>query len=529
VLAVGTADRRVAWRTIPPGAVLLLAGVVFLLLRVGRAPTIYDEGLILAGADRILQGEVPYRDFWNTHPPAQIWLVAGLFRAFGESMMVLRVYDAAVKVCLALAVFGWAARLAPRGMAVAAFAVALAWLEYYGLFGYTAFPALLLGLMSLALVVSGLDTTRAARGRWAMFGAGLVAGAGSLFRLDFGAYTVAASATLIAVAHVIGSDAPMGGRLRRAVGSMAMFAGGAVVPTLAAVLSLLAQNVTLSRFLAIVVTYPLTTFAEVRRVPTPGFSARALAYYVPTWVGVAGLARGLLLMRRRTPGDATAFAWCGLSLLLLATLPQARTRVDLTHQAPILLPSVALAVGLWYGFWRRGTACRVAAYLLVPVLALTYLAVPIGARLRADARPVTAKAGHGLPRAAGIALEPDQVAAVRAVQGLTEPGDFVFVGAGRHDRVWGNDALFCFLAGRRYPTAYHNLLPGVATREDVQREIVSDLRRHDTRCVVRCTRFDAMAEPNASSRRSGSRILDEYLQREYTLSATMGDYEVWTR
>jgi hypothetical protein len=30
----------------------------------------YDEGLVLFGADRVLRGDVPYRDFWTLYGPA---------------------------------------------------------------------------------------------------------------------------------------------------------------------------------------------------------------------------------------------------------------------------------------------------------------------------------------------------------------------------------------------------------------------------------------------------------------------------
>ena len=31
----------------------------------------YDEGVILAGADRVQKGHVPYNDFWTIYPPGK--------------------------------------------------------------------------------------------------------------------------------------------------------------------------------------------------------------------------------------------------------------------------------------------------------------------------------------------------------------------------------------------------------------------------------------------------------------------------
>src|SRR6185312_9484979 len=43
-----------------------------------------DEGIVLQGAERILRGEVPYRDFFSFYTPGSFYLVAGLFKIFGD-------------------------------------------------------------------------------------------------------------------------------------------------------------------------------------------------------------------------------------------------------------------------------------------------------------------------------------------------------------------------------------------------------------------------------------------------------------
>ena len=55
-----------------------------------------DEGIILQGAQRILHGEIPYRDFFTFYTPGSYYLLAGLFKLFGNSFMVART---ALAVC----------------------------------------------------------------------------------------------------------------------------------------------------------------------------------------------------------------------------------------------------------------------------------------------------------------------------------------------------------------------------------------------------------------------------------------------
>jgi hypothetical protein len=523
-----TSHRNAERRTLALRAGLLLAAFAFLLVRVGRPPLVYDEGLILAGADRILLGEVPFRDFWNTHPPGQIWLVAGLFRLFGESMLVLRVYDAAVKAVLALVLFDWAARLAPRNLAVAAFVVAAIWLEYCGAFGfgYTAFPALLLGLGSINWLVTAGEATTPSRTRRLIAGAGLCTGIAALFRLDFGAYTALAAVATIVAAQARERRRAAPSRLREAAAALAVYGAGVSLPVVVALAVLVAQGVSTSTLVGVLIAYPARVFPAYRGLPLPGFSVWRLAYYVPVWVGVAGLLRGAWLVRRAGGGRSAALAWCGLSLAALVALPQARTRADMVHQAPVLLPTIALAAALWFVLWTRGGALRAGACGLVPVLALAYLAAPVYSWVRPGSP--TATTSHGLNRAAGVALEPDQAAAVRAVQQRTRAADAIYVGNTRHDRLVRNDALFYFLASRRYATAYHNLLPGLATRADVQRAMIASLQTTATRCLVLCARFDDSTEPNASSLAGGSQLLDAHIRQAYVFSDRIGGYDIWT-
>jgi hypothetical protein len=56
-----------------------------------------DEGIVLQGAQRILQGEVLYKDFFSFFTPGSYYLLAFLFNIFGSSIVVAR---------SALAVFG---------------------------------------------------------------------------------------------------------------------------------------------------------------------------------------------------------------------------------------------------------------------------------------------------------------------------------------------------------------------------------------------------------------------------------------
>src|SRR5262245_25784896 len=67
---------------------LLTASYLFLFRRFSTMDP--DEGIILQGAQRILRGEVLYRDFFSFFTPGSYYLLAALFKTFGNSLIVAR-------------------------------------------------------------------------------------------------------------------------------------------------------------------------------------------------------------------------------------------------------------------------------------------------------------------------------------------------------------------------------------------------------------------------------------------------------
>src|SRR5918996_1218806 len=93
----------------PPTATfqaLLLAAAAalsgFTLLR-GYGP--HDEGLMLAWAERVADGQWPYRDFWSNYAPGQTVLLAALTKVLGPSLVTWRVLRVAVDALTALAAY----------------------------------------------------------------------------------------------------------------------------------------------------------------------------------------------------------------------------------------------------------------------------------------------------------------------------------------------------------------------------------------------------------------------------------------
>ena len=71
-------------------ALLFVLATGYRLLFRRFVPMSYDEGITLQGAQRILDGQVLYRDFFSLVTPGSYYFFALIFRIFGDSMVVAR-------------------------------------------------------------------------------------------------------------------------------------------------------------------------------------------------------------------------------------------------------------------------------------------------------------------------------------------------------------------------------------------------------------------------------------------------------
>ena len=83
-----------------------------------------DEGLMLVAADRIAHGQVPYSDFWWFYPPGQPYLLAGLWKLFGPSLLTWRIVRVLTNAAVVLLAYLLARRQASRGLSLVAAAIA---------------------------------------------------------------------------------------------------------------------------------------------------------------------------------------------------------------------------------------------------------------------------------------------------------------------------------------------------------------------------------------------------------------------
>src|SRR5262245_31969029 len=108
-------------------ALTLLASAVYFACLLNRNWIPHDEGILSQAAERILQGQVPHRDFNEPYTGGLAYLDAAAFRMFGTNLMSLRYVLFLFFLAWVPAVYAIANQLSSPWSAGAVTLLAVAW------------------------------------------------------------------------------------------------------------------------------------------------------------------------------------------------------------------------------------------------------------------------------------------------------------------------------------------------------------------------------------------------------------------
>jgi len=518
-----------------------------------RDITSYDEGLIVFGAIRIMNGDVPYRDFYANYGPAQFYVLAALFKVFGPSILVHRVWDTVVRAAIVMLVYAVFARMEnPRTGMIAAVASAI-WLSAFGTYGYPVFPCLLLSILSIYFVLPAYCREA---GRTPLLLAGGCIGVVALFRHDVGAMAgIAHIAALILLYIKVRLDGVV--RSPKLIPAVSTIVAAALIVAVPAWSALML--VSPSEMLRDLIIVPMETYARMRSLPFPSLSALAAdlakfkwdsvingGVFLPAISGLTGIAIGLHSWGLRAPIDgkkATATMDCTRcgALFLIACFSlffalKGVVRVSVIHMALAIVPSLLTACLVW--LLARGSRY---AQLLAVVLAVPTTLASVGAArcdywnlmknkewvLNSAEAGDKCHTGAGLERLGCFRLDEHELTAIRYVQVRTADNERIFVGLTNHDRIVVNDVLFSFLSKRLSATKWHHFDPGVQTTREIQSEMAVELEAVKPKVIVLRSDWSDLREPNESSISSGVSVLDDFIRARYVLAATFASIQVY--
>lgn len=224
-----------------------------------------DEGTLVYGAQRVAEGALLYRDFFEVMGPACFWWLGLFFKVFGISFFVVRVHLLLTGVATALLLYWITRRVAPGPG------------DWWPSFVVTAISIPLWtatnhhwdsNLFFLAAVAAFLKYRESNRIAW-LIASGLSAGATACFMQQKGAYLAFALATVIMISPTAGGFVS---RLRHS----ALFFLVSALPILAVVIHYATQG-HLADLVYATILWPLSQYSSLNALPygQAGFSVSA--------------------------------------------------------------------------------------------------------------------------------------------------------------------------------------------------------------------------------------------------------------
>lgn len=309
-------------------------------------------GYSVSPAERVLQDEVPYRDFLYNYTPGMLWLNALLMKFFGPTIAVVRAGLFVFKLATLLVLLNLARRLIGGWAALLPVALALGWLGYKYIFGV--FPTQYSMLFVLTALLFMLKHDETEKLRWLIL-SGLSAGMVFVFKYNVGVLLFASGTTALFIREAILSGAQDAGTkmskrilsllIRTAKRASAYWAGfAAVVLAMAAYLAYdHALWAMIDHFL-----HHATAYSGERGVPLP--SVKLLA---PVALGTGLAVAGAFIILRKAPRWFEAYLTSLIALASIALLIPVRAYfIKVSASAtvaymPLILFVIAAGLVVW--------------------------------------------------------------------------------------------------------------------------------------------------------------------------------------
>ncbi len=512
----------------------------------------YDLGIAAYGGVRAADGFVPYVDSHTPYGPGQFYFRALIFGVFGTNLGVML-----AELTVFSALFVAASYVVLRHVTAYVPAVVLSFA--IGALAPLALHSNTASALVFMLVAAGcmLRYVQVRRPVWLAL-TGVAIGLIGTERWDFGIFSIAVfSFATVSLPYIQRAIEPRTAarvppdRPARRLAQLLVPALLAALPFYAPVLlsdpMAILRSVRLAQaagpYRTLPFPFPFNPLAVISgEIPMLWFLVSVMvgsSAFVFPLLGPINLLTIVVVLWRKRPGTPSAplvlhtlvTTLCGGCLFLYGFSRSS----DLLHMAP---SAMFMFMSLPWLFWLTpqlrttgslGGAVLGRVLMTTTVLVVT-LAVVFGVLMRqSEAAPTHASAN---PRLAGFMMESgagrDYDALVAYITEHTRPGDAIFSGLMRHDKVHVNDVLIYFAADRHSGVRDYHMDPGTTTTREVQRQMIQDLQRHEVRLIV-------LADPglpfelNLSRDSSGVFELDDYIEANYAPVERFGSYLVLMR
>jgi hypothetical protein len=332
--------------SIAPLITTLIAGALCYGIFYRRGLGLAVIGYSIAPTERVLHGEVPYRDFLFNYTPGILWFNALLMKCLGVSLMTVRIGLFAVKLITLVLIYEVGRRVTSGPGAFIPVGLTLAWLGYEHIFN--PYPDVYFMPLALAAMLFALSYDKSGKTRWLLF-IGLAAGGVLLFKHNVGLFVFICAAIAVTIRECATGESRSRkmffSGLAKRLGIMAIGFGAVALSLAAYLYSRHALGAMVEHFL-----HHASAYSESRSIGLPPVK-QLWPMVAATLAGIAGAVIALRFAPR------LLIPFLGLIAILLAGLILVPNRAFLIKQSatatvgylPVaLFVTVAVAM-LWRG------------------------------------------------------------------------------------------------------------------------------------------------------------------------------------
>jgi Dolichyl-phosphate-mannose-protein mannosyltransferase len=496
--------------------IILAFGFIFLLSGIFFGLNIYDEGVVLVNAKHVLQGNLPYSDFWTMYAPGQFYMLAGWFSVFPETVISERILSVLILFSYAFVAYLISSKYSDQKNSIIAYIIILILIAAYTGFGRSLSTAMMLSLMGIFTFLRYYESKRI---KYLVI-AGLLAALTGIFRHDMGAYLLISLASTLLI---------LKNRKQSKIKSLSILIASTLIAT-AILMSYFIINIPLETLYHSLIEAPNSIFREYRSLPYPipfvvsDFSGQEISnfrkmiliwdsiiFYLPLAIYIFSSYR---LIKQRKDESATQVARLILTIFGIILYNQTSVRADIEHLLPTLIVSITLL-----STYIKLNNFNLVKKIIIATFVFSLVSVPLIKHLKSIRDIMIRKEMHYFENSKfeGVILDFGQTHDYQLIEAYLRdinPEEKVFVGLTRHDQIYVNDIFLYFLIDREIPTKYTELHPGVASSEAVQREIIHELEDNSVNYII-LYEGEIVPEPNKSSQSSGVTLLDEYIKSNF--------------
>ncbi len=496
------------------GVTLIFSFVLFLAAKflpsaynLSKSIGLYDEGILLTGAKRLVNGEMIYRDFWAIYPPLNYLGLASFFKLFGQSIFVEKFYNIVVALFGLISIY-WLFRLKTGKV--------LALIACLFLFGFTS-PLKLTHIFIFLTMISVWGLFRNPKGKYSPYIVGLAVGLTFITRLDFGLLTGAVAFVAILILSKW--------NIKKIVAYCLKVFAGFVAPLIPLLIWIASQNA-LGQYLQQNYWYPFFgNFVAQRKLPIPDLftlehglgGSLSFAFNWFFWLFVVIFFVTLFFLKKLDEDKKFLNVF---ALLVAGSLPYIMQRSDSPH----LIFVNILAFTFFYFTIFSISKFKLKYFLislLVPLLLFYYPFKIVTSP--DDGEPASSKVYSFYSQELKETNDNDELeAVVNYVKENIDENEPIFIGMTDHSKLFINNVTLYFLLPNEIPTMYHELHPGVADTREIQEQIIEEIKK--VKYVILWDFF--MCEPNESCNSTEVYLLDEYIKSNYSVVETFGQYQI---